>query len=140
MAVSDVEVWVDSNGDQTCDLKLTRPWGVTYNRRKHLDGEASFMVTNDDPQVVANLILKRRRMAIVHTATGLVLYSGRISSYSYVEVDAGEHAGMNTQFGVRDDLADLRRRPRHSLGVLQQRLPQRPLVASDRLRAPHGMA
>lgn len=109
MAVSDVEVWVDSNGDQTCDLKLTRPWGVTYNRRKHLDGEASFMVTNDDPQVVANLILKRRRMAIVHTATGLVLYSGRISSYSYVEVDAGEHAGMNTQFGVRDDLADLRK-------------------------------
>lgn len=108
MAISDVEVWVDSTGDQTCDLKLTRPWGVTYTRRKHLDGEASFMVTNDDPQVVANLIQKRRRMAIVHTASGIVLYSGRISSYSYVEVDAGEHAGMNTQYGVRDDLGDLR--------------------------------
>ena len=30
MPVSDVEVWVDSNGDQTCDLKLNRPFGVTY--------------------------------------------------------------------------------------------------------------
>ena len=48
MAVSDVEVWVDSNGDQTCDLKLTRPWGVTYNRRKHLDGEASFVGRDDE--------------------------------------------------------------------------------------------
>lgn len=107
MAVSDVEVWVDSNGDHTCDLKLTKPWGVTYTRRKHLDGDASFLLTNDDAQLVAGYVAKRRRMAIVHVASGLVLYSGRITGTEYVEVDEGDHAGENTKFNVRDDLADL---------------------------------
>lgn len=107
MALSDVEIWVDSNGDHTCDLKLTKPWGVTYTRRKHLDGEASFLLANDDAQLVAGYVAKRRRMAIVHVASGIVLYSGRITGTEYVEVDEGDHAGMNTKFNVRDDLKDL---------------------------------
>ena len=86
MPVSDVEVWVDSNGDQTCDLKLNRPFGVTYSRRFMVDGEATFRLTNDDSQ--RSTVAIKRRAAIVHTATATVLWSGRVCQSREVEVDA----------------------------------------------------
>lgn len=135
MPVSDVEVWVDSNGDQTCDLKLNRPFGVTYSRRFMVDGEATFRLTNDDSQ--RSTVAIKRRAAIVHTATATVLWSGRVCQSREVEVDAGEHSGMVTEFSLRDDFVDLRRiyiRPWvYEIGASRNPLATRPIDGERRM-------
>lgn len=102
--MSDVEIWIDSNGDGVCDTKLSRPWNVSYSKRHLKDGDAAFTLTNDDAQ--SSLAVPLRRCAIVHTATGTVLWSGRIHRTNEIVVNSGEHAGMNTVYSLRDDLAD----------------------------------